>query len=226
MTKKTNYRTRPCDNPFNAQRIDSLDYIEFDHTLPEIADRLQQRSYRGAICGPHGSGKTAMLQALGDELMHRGLSPLPLFINSDQRGQLPADWARAIRRAKPTDVLLLDGYDLLPAWARAWALFASRKAGGVVVTTHHTVFLETVARPQTSPVLLNQLVHQLAPNIDGELKFDIDALYRKASGNLRDALRMAYDLYASAGPYTSETNQNRIAAPAESRKAGLPRLSA
>lgn len=185
---------RPCDNPFNAQRVDSLGYIEFDHALSEIADRLRQHRYRGAICGPHGCGKTAMLQALGDQLMEHGLTPLPLFTNTDHGGALPREWSRTIRRARPGDALLLDGYDLLPAWARAWVLFRSRRAGALIVTTHRQVQLTTIARPGSSPALLRRLLHQLAPSIAERI--DGDRLYREADGNLRDALRLAYDLYA------------------------------
>lgn len=186
--------TRPCDNPFNAQRVDAMRYVEFDHTLCDVADRLKQHRYRGAICGPHGCGKTALLQALGDQLMEHGLTPLPLFINADQRGQLPRDWARTIRRARPTDALLLDGYDLLPIWARLWVLFASMRAGAVVVTAHRHTRMTTIARPSTSPKLLQQLIHQLAPSVNGSI--DAHRVYHETKGNLREALRRCYDLYA------------------------------
>lgn len=193
-----NDQPRPCDNPFNAQHLDSLRYIEYEHSLIEIANRLKQHRYRGAICGPHGCGKTALLQALGDQLMEHGLTPLTLFMNSNERGQLPTEWKRTIKRARPTDALLLDGYDLLPIWARAWVVFASWKAGAVVVTTHRRVHLTTVARPTTSPRLLRQLIDQLAPSVNGTI--DTNRLYQECQGNLRDALRKAYDLYADSHP--------------------------
>jgi len=200
-------RTRPCDNPFNAQRMDALGYIEFEYVLSEVASRLERHGYRGAICGPHGCGKTAMLQALGDQLMEHGLTPLPLFINSDRNQALPADWRRTIRRAKQTDALLLDGYDLLPMWARAWVWFASRRAGAVVVTTHREVRFKTLARPTPSRILLKQLVEQLAPTLMDEI--DTDRLFDQSGGNLREALRLAYDQFAAHGVKTPRPASGR-----------------
>lgn len=199
-------RTRPCDNPFNAQRIDSLPYLEFEYALSDVALRLKRHGYRGAITGPHGCGKTAMLQALGDQLMEHGLTPLPLFINQDRKHALPKDWRRTIRSARHTDALLLDGYDLLPIWARAWVWFASRRAGAVVVTTHKDVRFNTVAKPTSSRILLKKLVTKLAPSLGDSI--DSDRLFERCEGNLREALRLAYDQHA---------DQDQVDLPARSR---------
>lgn|GEM_PF-3564999 len=187
---------RPCDNPFNAQRIDRLNYVEFDHSLDEVISRLERCGNRGAIFGAHGCGKSAMLDALGERLMAHGFAPLPLFINQEDAHRLPASWARTIARAKPTDALLLDGYDLLPIWARWWVRWRSRNAGIVLITTHRrTPGFETVAKPLPSPELLHRLIDQLAPEIRPWV--DINNLYEVTGGNLRDALRLAYEEYAS-----------------------------
>jgi hypothetical protein len=189
---------RPCDNPFNAQRIDALPYVEFEYVLSEVAIRLKRHGYRGAICGPHGCGKTAMLQALGDQLMDHGFTPLPLFINQNRTQALPDEWRRAIRRARPTDALLLDGYDLLPWWARAWVCFASRRAGAVVLTTHRDVWYKSIARPRASPALFRKLVTRLSKAHAESM--DTDRLFDQANGNLREALRLAYDRLGSDDP--------------------------
>ena len=202
-----NDRTRPCDNPFNAQRIDSLPYLEYEYALSEVAMRLKRHGYRGAISGPHGCGKTAMLQALGDQLMEHGLTPLPLFINQDRKHALPNDWRRTIRNARHTDALLLDGYDLLPMWARGWVLFASMRAGAVVVTTHREVRFKTIACPTPSRVILRRLIAQLAPTLEDSI--DSDQLFDRCDGNLRDALRLAYDHFAARGQGVN-TQKTRI----------------
>lgn len=184
----------PIDNPFDAHYLGHLRYVESDYKLAALADRLKQSRYRGTICGPRGCGKSALLKALGDRLMEHGLTPLPLYADNGERGALPADWMRTVRRARPTDVLLLDGYGRLPIWARTWVLIASRRAGGVIVTSPRSGILPTIARPTTSPLLLRQLIDQLAPTANGSI--DHERLYREADGNLREAFRLAYERYA------------------------------
>lgn len=186
--------SRPAENPFRVQRVDALGFVESDLSVQGVAERLARLGYRGAIIGRHGTGKTTLLRELGDYLVGHGLSPLPLFMNTDQQGRFPQQWRRTIAKARSTDLLMLDGYDHLPRWARAWVLLRSRSAGGLVVTSHRHARLDTIAITRTSPALLEQLLEELDPA--GAPRFDTIGLYRKAEGNLREALRLAYDLRA------------------------------
>lgn len=182
---------RPVDNPFRVQRTDALRFVEMDLTVQGVAERLQRHGYRGAIVGRHGTGKSTLLHELGDHLVTHRLSPLPLFMNTEQQGSFPAGWRRTIAKARATDLLMLDGYDHLPRWAKLWVLLRSRAAGGLVVTSHRHTALDTIAITRTSPALLQKLLEELDP---AEAKrFDTMKLYREADGNLRDALRVAYD---------------------------------
>lgn len=188
---------RPCDNPFNAQRIDALPYLPLAVRIDEVMSRLQTHGYRGALVGPHGCGKSALLDALGDELEADGLTARRLFINRDRPEALPGDWRDAVWLAGPTDALLLDGYDLLPRWARAWVLLRSRGAGAVIATTHQKARLPTVAEPKPTVAVFSALLEQLAPQV---VRHDMSQrLFQQAQGNLRDALRLAYDWYAEHG---------------------------
>lgn len=185
---------RPVDNPFRVQRTDALRFVEMDLTVQGVAERLHRHRNRGAIVGRHGTGKSTLLHELGDYLVGHGLSPLPLFMNTEQQGSFPDLWRRTIAKARSTDLLMLDGYDHLPRWARAWVLLRSRKAGGLVVTSHRHTHLDTIAITRSSPALLAKLLHELDP-VAAE-RFDTIRLYRETQGNLRDALRLAYDRMA------------------------------
>lgn len=175
-----------CD-AIPLERIDQLAYIAYEYELEELAQRLKRHGYRGAISGPAGSGKTTMLQALGDELMAHGYSPLTLCLEQERTKALPKNWCRTIRNVRHTDALLLDDYDLLPWWGRAWVWFVSMRAGAVVVTTKRDMRFKTLARPRPTVALMQMLVEQLAP---GQAKqIDCSAIFVQCRGNLRDALR-------------------------------------
>ncbi|MEO0474953.1 MAG: hypothetical protein AAF085_03135 [Planctomycetota bacterium] len=169
------------------ERIDTLDYIAYEYEPEEMAERLSRHGYRGAICGPEGCGKSVMLQALGDELMAHGLTPLPLSIEQGDGYTLPTEWRRTIRKARPTDALLLDGYGLLPVWSRLWVWIASRHAGAVVVTAPRQVRYQTLAKPRPSKHMLKQLAERIAPTRSASI--DCDTLFDQCGGNLREALR-------------------------------------
>ena len=189
---------QPCDNPFSAHRVAGLSYVEQDHRLSEIAQRLRGLRYRGAIVGPTGSGKSALLQALGDELMDHGLTPLPLILDRERTKALPADWRRTVRKARPTDALLLDGFDTLPWWARLWVLAQSRKAGAVIVTSQRPLRMPTAARTHASSDLFVKLIEALDPAVVDHI--DAQGLYRQSGGDLRLALSLAAGAYAERGP--------------------------
>lgn len=165
---------------------DSLGYIAHQYELNALADRLKRQSYRGAIIGPSGCGKTMLLQALGDELMEHGLTPLPLLLESERKKALPADWRRTIRNARPTDALLLDGYDLLPRSARAWVWFAAMRAGAVIVTSAKPGVFTTLAQPKPDAELLEQLITRKLPT--AEAGVDAGKLMEQSGGNLRVAM--------------------------------------
>ena len=171
------------------QRVDTLGYIAQDYELHDVALQLKHHRYRGAIVGPSGCGKSITLQALGDELMAHGLSPLPLRLDPDRAQVLPMAWRRTIRQARHTDALLLDDYDRLPRWARAWVWFASMRAGAVVVTSRRKALFKTLARPKPTAALLEQLVEQTLPAAVSPI--DYDAIVAQCEGNLHEALGMA-----------------------------------
>lgn len=187
-------RTRPCDNPFRAQRLDALAFVEEAVRLDDVMQALGGRGLRGAIVGPHGTGKTTLLHAVGERLIGEGLSPMPLFMNAEDRGTLPRAWRAAFRTAGHGDALLLDGYDLLPFWARAKLLYTTGGASAVVVTTHRRCAFRTIARTQSSPALLQKLVTELT-DAEAPERIDCVSLWRQHGGNLRDALRALYDTY-------------------------------
>ena len=101
-----------------------------------------------------------------------------------------------LRRLGPGDCLLLDGAELLGrlAWLRLRQ--QTRTAGGFVITTHTPGLLPTLITCETTPGLLGGIVLDLLGSEADGLRPTPEELFDRHRGNLRDALRQLYDLYA------------------------------
>lgn len=62
----------------------------------------------------------------------------------------------------------------------------------MIISSHQPGLLPTLVDCQTSPALLRELIHRLDPCCN----VDATALYSRHNGNLRNAFRELYDLYA------------------------------
>ncbi len=73
--------------------------------------------------------------------------------------------------------------------------FRTRRAGGLVITSHRPGLLPTLYECETSPELLAGIVEELA----GE-ELDSEEVLARHRGNIRDALRELYDRWAGISP--------------------------
>jgi hypothetical protein len=91
--------------------------------------------------------------------------------------------------------VFVDSVEKLGRWR--WRAFEreSRRAGGLLVTTHAPGFLPTLLECRTTPALLEDLVRELVGDEAGQLP--LTQLYGLHRGNLRLALRALYDVYAA-----------------------------
>lgn len=184
---------RPADNPFASHRIEALDFEPQGMTWDQIDARLEELRYRACILGQQGSGKTTMLEALAKRLDREGWH-VHLRLHHAQRPAVP--WGSSLLWGR-RDMLLLDGADLLDRaqWMALRAL--SRRWGGLVVVSHDRVLLPELVTCRTSVELLERLVGQLAPGTP--LAEPATVSHARHCGNIREALREAYDRWQEAG---------------------------
>ncbi len=189
------------DNPLRSERVERLlpfqpEWLGTDWNA--IMDRLRRLSWRGAVVGPHGSGKTTMLQGLAARLGQSDDWPAPhlLQLGAERgRGLTPDALQSLLAAAGRGEFLMIDGAEQIGPlnWCRIRR--ASESVVGMVITSHRSGRLPTLLTTSTSPVTLERCLQRLLP---GEaLPFtpgQVRELWRRHRGNVREALWEAYSL--------------------------------
>ncbi len=183
---------RARDNPLATHRVLTIRYRPLDCTWEQMMDRLAGMSYRAAIVGPKGSGKTTLIEDLSTRLAARGLAPRLIHLTAEHH-QIGSSM---LHGDAPNRIILIDGAEQL-SWMRwRWLRLQTRTAPGLIITTHRPGRLPTLIHTSTTT--------QLLATIAGELLGDdlpppprIDQLFARHRGNLRDALRELYDDFAA-----------------------------
>ncbi|MEO5821000.1 MAG: hypothetical protein ABIT71_10865 [Vicinamibacteraceae bacterium] len=192
------------DNPFGATRVlSAIRYADpagaVDASVAGVLallPRLAALGHRAAIVGPHGSGKTTLLEDLEPVLAQRGFRITHVRLDTEDR-RLPRDWRLTAGRLDAGDIVCLDGAEQLGPIAWRWFRWRARRAGGVIVTAHRSGRLPTLIACTTNAGLLDRIVRRLAP--DGLAAAPTAAeLFARHRGNVRNALRELYDVYAAS----------------------------
>ena len=186
---------RPRDNPFSTDRVLKVRYRPQGWSWDGLLDRLAKMNYRAAIVGPEGRGKTTLMEDLGSRLCERGFGVQTVRLTRE-RSPFDRVWLRDFfASVTPGHVILFDGAEQLsrPAWWRFRRL--TRRAGGLVITSHRTGMLPTLVECETDAALLAGIIRDLLPSRSRD---DAAELFARHRGNVRDALRELYDHYATA----------------------------
>jgi hypothetical protein len=204
---------RARDNPFASVRLHRLRYRLPGVTWDELLERLERLAWRAAIVGPHGSGKTSFLEALEPRLQQRGFATVILRLSED-RPRFEPGWLDGIlARVTSRHILLLDGAEQMGRWA--WHQFErrTRGAGGLIITTHRPGRLPTLLTCDTTPSLLGDVVQELLPNAPALSVATTRDLFFRHGGNLREALRELYDVYAQQQQFGERVEDERHVRP-------------
>jgi len=196
---------RACDNPFRVQRLDRLAYRLEGATWEELFARWEAVGRRAALVGPEGRGKSTLLAELAERLVARdGFRVRAATLRRGERWLARHERARLLDDVSERDLLLIDGAQELGAWEWQRLRAASRRAGGLLVTSHRPGLLPTLHECRTTPELLGDLMTELLGDRPEEPAVaEVAApvtLFAHHRGNLRDALLAAYDAYAATSP--------------------------
>ena len=183
----------PRRNPFRSARIDALRF-RLDEGWEALWARFEALGRRASLVGPEGSGKTALLLEIEARLARQGFRVRRLQLKREQRRPDARAWRAALRARGPRTVVSVDGAEQLSRWRWHRLARATRRAGGLIVTSHHPGLLPTLHHHHTSPALLADLVAELAgQDTATALRAELERLFAEHHGNLRDCLRALYD---------------------------------
>lgn len=183
------------ENPFASNRIENLEFRFPDGvTWEDLLERLEATHFCGAIVGPHGSGKTTLVEQLAPRLKARGFRPEIIRLNSETSMRDKERLPERLRQIEKPGFILLDGAEQLST--RHWlpVRSAATQAAGFIVTVHRVSRLPVLFECSTNAGLLEELVEELT---GGRLPAtEAPNLFARHSGNMRDAFRELYDRWA------------------------------
>lgn len=163
----------------------------------ELVAALATNDWRGAIVGPHGSGKTSLLAALRPALRTAGCHIEAITIRPDQAVAVDLV-ARAPIAGRV--LVVVDGFEQL-GWVERARLVrrCRRERFGLLVTSHRRTWLPTLIRLAPGLPLVRQLVADLtAGTLSPLTAADIAAGYAQHGQNVREIFFDLYDRHERA----------------------------
>lgn len=180
------------DNPLRSARIESLRYLLPEGEKAALLEEARHHPGVSALVGPHGTGKTVLLEDLRTLAESKGRRTAWTGFNHASTAGDIRESLRGLAGSQP-DFLFIDGGEVLGL--AGLHRLRSRFRGLAVITTLHrpragvrTLF-RTRVDPEVFVNLTGRLLGRSAPPPE-----DLHALLRRHRGNMREAF---LDLYLS-----------------------------
>jgi len=187
-------------NPFRASRIHALPFLwPQGESWETLEARWREQGFKGALVGSHGNGKSTLLEEWMPRLEARGWS-CQLLRLTEEAPRLPAGFRLAPAPAGRRRCLLLDGAEQLGF--RGWQRFRrlTRRAEGLILTSHRPGRLPTLLDFQTDPARLASLLNTLLDGDLSRLPASPAALLAGHHQDVRLVFRHLYDVFSCNFP--------------------------
>jgi hypothetical protein len=189
------------DNPFSTRyvRPGAIPFLfGEDNSAAGLVARLRDAGWRGEVIGPHGAGKSTLVQALLPALRDAGRAPRFIQLHAGQR-RLPCSWRDLAASAADT-VIVIDGYEQLSWWTRfRVGRICVRRGYGLLVTSHTPTGLPTLYLFAPDRAATHSIVEWLLRDRRGSAnpitRADVDQTFDACGGNIRETLFGLYDVY-------------------------------
>jgi hypothetical protein len=161
-----------------------------------LVARLEERGWWGEVQGPHGSGKSTLVQRLLPEIRRRGRE---VQLHTLNRGQRRLEGAGASGRGwHAATQVVVDGYEQLGWWPRRRLLQACRRHGaGLLATVHRPSHLPVLWQTEPTLEMTHRLVQHLLAGTPSLVLDETDVVqaYHRHKANIREILFNLYDVY-------------------------------
>jgi energy-coupling factor transporter ATP-binding protein EcfA2 len=163
-------------------------------SAPQLVAMLAAQNWMGAIVGPHGCGKSTLIESLKPALIKAGCQVHALALRHGQR-RLPrnflSDWPAHSATRKQ---IVVDGFEQLRWFDRARLKWYCRRTDtGLLVTSHGPCGIRTLIRLSPDRDLISKLVADLCARVStGVTARDIAASHACHGSNVREIF---FDLY-------------------------------
>ncbi len=159
--------------------------------------RWEARKRRGAIVGPHGSGKTTLMEDFRDRLAACGETVRFARLNDETHA---AAFHKVLREAKawrPGTILFLDGGEWVSRWNRRRLYNTTRALRGILVSAHRDCGLPVIYRTRPQFHVLLEIAQTLQERpLPGAETARLHERFAALQGNIRDVIRSCYDDWA------------------------------
>jgi energy-coupling factor transporter ATP-binding protein EcfA2 len=183
-------------NPFRVERVHQYRYQMSPADKTQLLQRLDEIGGMGALVGPHGHGKTTLMEDLADLLEQQGQRCLILQLSAEKKSLSHTDRLQLSQFLSVPGYVCLDGAEQMGFWS--WRQFKrdAKRASHLITTQHKHGRLPTLKECYTSPELLFEIVSVLTAPVNAEQRVQLGVLYLKHRTNIRDCLQDLYDQWS------------------------------
>lgn len=181
------------ENPFRSSNVERIRYGLARKALDKLTISAIDLRWC-SLLGPHGTGKTTLLEDLEPLLEERGKTIHRVCLNRDSTRQERDAALEGLRELHTGSICLFDGAEALSRWRQHRLRCNAQKQGfGLIATLHRKSRLPVLYRTETDWKVAEKLVRRLSQDhCSQELITVAQLAFKQNGGNVREVFRACY----------------------------------